>query len=587
MENCRVLIVEDEFIVAKDIERLLLDLGYESVNCRYGEEVLKKVAEYQPILILMDILLAGEVSGIEAARQVYENFEIPVIFLTAFSNDELIHSAKRAHPYGYLVKPFDAKILKITIEMAFIRHQQDLKIKESEQRYRSIFENLQDVYYEVSMDGEILDVSPSCEKAFNYKREELIGKSLSSLYSNYADRSKLIDILALQKRVYDYEILLKNRDGKLIVCSINAQLITDKKDKPVKIAGILRDITLRKKIEDALKKSEERFRQLAELLPETIYEADENGMLTFVNEAGFKMFGYSERDFVKGISVLNLMAPEYREKTEAIRKGNEQEKNHQLEYMGLKKDNTLFPILFHSVPFYIANTFAGTRGIVVDISEQKKSQKIVEKALKEKETLLKEVHHRIKNNFQIISSIFYIQSSNIQDEAALQALREAQNRVQYMALIHENFYKSQNLSSISAKNYFEELCRQLSETYIKPGDQISIDVVADKSEMQLTLATQCGLIVNELVTNCLKYAFKGMESGKIQVEFREESVSRYLLRVSDNGVGLPETFDINNLKSLGLDLVKGILDNLKGEIEIKTQPGTTISLVFEKESMKE
>ena len=107
MENCRILVVEDEIIVAKDIQKLLLDLGYESKNCRYGEEVIETVRTYSPILILMDIMLAGEVSGIEAALQLNEAHDIPIVFLTAYSNDELVNSAKKANPYGYLIKPFD------------------------------------------------------------------------------------------------------------------------------------------------------------------------------------------------------------------------------------------------------------------------------------------------------------------------------------------------------------------------------------------------------------------------------------------------------------------------------------------------
>lgn len=583
MENCRILVVEDEYIVAKDIQRLLSDIGYESINCRYGEEALNKAKEYNPIIILMDIMLAGEMSGIDAANTIREELDIPVIFLSAYSNDELIHSAKKAHPYGYIIKPFDAKILKINLDMAFARHYHDKMVKSSEERYRNIFENIQDVYFETAVNGIILELSPSIENYYHYTREELIGKNVEILYGNLKERDFFIRNLKETGRIRDYEITIKTRGGNLVPCSINAKLILDTKRNPIKIVGTIRDISERKRNEEALRKSEERFRQLAEMLPETIYESDSSGKIIYVNTAGLNSFGYTLEDIQKNFYITDFLAPEETQKAMENRQKTIDTKTlRRIEYTGIRKDKTRFPIMIHTVPIEENGQATGTRGIVVDITEQKKAQEFIAKSLKEKEMLLKEVHHRIKNNLQIISSILYLQSTYVQDQATLNTLKEAQNRVQYMALIHENFYKSENLSSIDAKKYFEELTQQLSESYVKPDQKIQIEIHCASTYLDLHTAIQCGLIVNELITNSLKYAFAGRTDGLIRVEFYHSQENEFKLIISDNGIGIPDSIDLENPKTLGLDLVRGITDSLKGQIYFESGEGCKITIVFSK-----
>lgn len=587
MNNSKILIVEDEIIVAKDIQRLLTDLGYESIICRYGEEVLSKARDFRPLLILMDIMLAGEVSGIDAAMQVREHLNIPVIFLSAFSNDELIHVAKKAHPYGYLVKPFDSRLLKITIDLAFTKHFEDRNVRKSEEKFRNIFENIQDIYFETQLDGKILEVSPSIKLHSDYERDEILGKNVELIYYYPQRRKNLLELLKTGGKIQDEEIILKNRGGEAVSCSLNATLVYNTAGEPERVVGTIRNIQGRKKIEEELKSSEERFRRLADMLPETIYESDSQGRITYVNSAAFKTFGYHPEDIEQRFTVMDFIAPQDRKRALENRKITLEENNlRRIEYIGVKKDGTYLPIMIHTAPILSGTLAGGTRGIVVDITELKKAQQEAENLLKEKETLLKEVHHRIKNNFQFISNILYLQSNYIEDPNVQEILKEAQSRVQYMALLHENFYRSDNVSVIGAEKYFKDLCSQLLESYATSQKKISIEVQSEPAFLDLHFAIQCGLIVNELVTNSLKYAFRDKQEGKIQVQFYQSQDHDYVLEVDDDGSGFLADPVINKPKTLGLDLVKSITESLSGQLifESSENGGTKIKLIFSRKT---
>lgn len=216
-----------------------------------------------------------------------------------------------------------------------------------------------------------------------------------------------------------------------------------------------------------------------------------------------------------------------------------------------------------------------------DITEKKKSEKEIYESLKEKEVLLKEIHHRVKNNLQVISSILNLQSSFVKDKHTLEILDESRNRIRSMAMIHENLYRTTNFSSIDFKAYMENLSQNLISSYHVQLSRVNLKTEMDQVELVLDQAIPCGLLVNELITNSLKYAFIGRDEGEVYIGLKEVD-GKVELRIEDNGVGLPGDYDIMKSDTLGLQLVSTLTEQLDGQISVVSREGTKYLITFEK-----
>ncbi|RZK06984.1 MAG: hypothetical protein EOO46_14970 [Flavobacterium sp.] len=218
------------------------------------------------------------------------------------------------------------------------------------------------------------------------------------------------------------------------------------------------------------------------------------------------------------------------------------------------------------------------------IAEQKKTVEkqngVIQQSLTEKETLLREIHHRVKNNLQIISSLLNIQSQHIVDENVLSSIQEGQSRVQAMSLIHQNLYQSEHLSNVDIENYLRELVVYLSEMFVGDDKAIQVEVEASQIQFDIDTAIPLGLIVNELVSNAYKYAFQKRNSGRIKIKIKALSDVEYELDVNDDGTGLPADFDPKKSKSLGLKLVSILSRQLRGTMSFNSDSGTSFVVKF-------
>jgi len=201
-------------------------------------------------------------------------------------------------------------------------------------------------------------------------------------------------------------------------------------------------------------------------------------------------------------------------------------------------------------------------------------------ALSEKEVLLKEVHHRVKNNLQVISGLLEMQNISVTDESVKLALKEGQNRIQSVALVHKMMYQSENVSKVNMQKYLEELLQVLELSYANSRKNIQTVIHADGVDFDVTLAVPISLIVNEAVCNAYKHAFENKKSGIIQVGLSKEQEATYSLLIKDDGVGLPKGFDVKQLKSIGFDLIHGLARQLKGKLIVNGTPGTEIKITF-------
>ncbi|MCA1990748.1 MAG: PAS domain-containing protein, partial [Coleofasciculus sp. S288] len=222
----------------------------------------------------------------------------------------------------------------------------------------------------------------------------------------------------------------------------------------------------------------------------------------------------------------------------------------------------------------------GASHIAKDISDRIRAEEQIKASLKEKEVLLKEIHHRVKNNLQIVKSLLQMQSRRTKAQEATLVLQDSQNRIASIALVHEKLYRSEDLANIDFEQYIPDLTTHLFDTYNVSSNTVSLKIEVDKIFLEIDTAIPCGLIINELVSNSLKYAFPNNRKGEIKVEFHVNSNGTMTLIVRDNGIGIPADFDIETTKSLGLTLVQGLVEQLEGTLQVNRSQGTEFRITF-------
>ncbi len=337
------------------------------------------------------------------------------------------------------------------------------------------------------------------------------------------------------------------------------------------------------KFEQALRKSEERFRRVVEYAPNAIVMTNEAGRIEMVNAQAERLFGY-DRSELLGQQVEVLVPqpmrsghPSMRDKF--FREPRSRPMGAGRDLCGLHKDGTMFPVEIGLNPI---ETEEGTMVLaaIIDISDRKREEKRIKDALREKDLLLGEIHHRVKNNLQIIHSLLGLQTSRVRDPVALAMLRESQNRVLSMALIHQTLYQSKDFARVDFGAFLDALVPTLITSYGIHSDRFTVSVDANGAHLPISAAIPCGLIVNELMTNTLKHGFPDGRRGEITVRLANGDNGNVLLSVSDNGVGLPENLDIDKATTLGLQLVGLLAEQVGGELAIWRRDPTRFELRF-------
>jgi two-component sensor histidine kinase len=219
--------------------------------------------------------------------------------------------------------------------------------------------------------------------------------------------------------------------------------------------------------------------------------------------------------------------------------------------------------------------------LLMTVLERKIAEEQVEASLTEKEIMLKEIHHRVKNNLQVISSLLNLQSGTIEDDETIALFTESQARVRSMALIHEQLYRSADLARVDFAAYVQELTSYLLTSYRRQSNGIRFQIACDEVYLDVTTAIPCGLIINELASNALKHAFPNGQPGTVGVELVAVDEATYRLTVWDDGAGFPEDLDFRHTNSLGLQLVTSLTEQLEGSVALRRENGTAFEIVFD------
>jgi PAS domain S-box-containing protein len=345
------------------------------------------------------------------------------------------------------------------------------------------------------------------------------------------------------------------------------------------------DIRKLKQAEVEIAQSEERFRTLAEQSPVSIQIMNPEGWTIQVNKAWEKLWGLTLDD-LDGYNILKdrqleeLGVISYLEKAfsgEAVFIPAAEYDAHKTLGIG-----TIRWVQAHAYP--VKNEGGDIRIVVLmheDISERKQAEEKIKATLKEKEILMKEIYHRVKNNMSVVSSLLRLQSSKVGDERYRAMFDDSASRIKTMAAVHEKLYQSENLTEIIFSDYIRDMVNNIYESY---GQSSRIKLITDIEAITLEVKASipCGLIVNELITNSMKYAFPEGRVGEIMVSLHENDKDEIELTVGDNGVGMPEELDFRNTDSLGLSLVNALVEQLQGEVELIREKGTRYKITFRK-----
>jgi len=318
---------------------------------------------------------------------------------------------------------------------------------------------------------------------------------------------------------------------------------------------------------------------LFETAKDAIFLNDETGKFMDVNSAACKSLGYRKDELLK-LSNREIDAdPRGYEAFLKVRNGLMKEAVFEVNQQ--RKDGTIIPVEISGKSFGIGDSKLFL-AIARDITERKQAEDQIKRSLQEKEVLLREIHHRVKNNLQVVSSLLNMQARNVRDKETIEILSEARDRIKTMSLIHSQLYEGRDLAEINMKGFVDMLLGQLLQSYPVGDARITRVVRVDDYPFPISTAVPVGLIINELLSNALKHAFKGRGEGKIEVRLTASESGRINLTVSDDGVGLPPGFDIDESKTLGFRLVKILTeDQLQGNLEVTSDGGTTFKMEFD------
>jgi PAS domain S-box-containing protein len=498
------------------------------------------------------------------------------------------------HGFGELELNSQGQPIKMigTIQDITDRKKAEELFKGSALEYQTLFESMREGFAlcEViqdetgaPVDYRFIKINPAFSEQSGMDIDKTIGKTIKEVYPDIEPVwiQRYGNVAITQKSIH-FEDYNHNTDRYYDAIAYSPE--------KGKFAMIFRDITDRKKAEEALQASEQKHRTLYETMTQGVVYQDVDGNIISANSAAEEVLGLTIDQMMgrtsmdprwKSIHEDGSDFPGDTHPSMVALKTGEEVRNVVMGVFHPDKERHVW-ININAVPqfksgenkpYQVYTTFE-------DITNRVETEEHIRASLHEKELLLKEIHHRVKNNLQVISSMLSLQSMHIMDDDLKAMFRESQGRVQTMAIVHEKMYQSPDLSKIGFAEYLKDLTHELFASYGVDSSQITSNVDVADIKLGVDVAIPCGLIVNELISNSLKHAFPNGEKGEIKVNLVRDNEDKFNLVVGDNGVGFPKGIDFKQMESLGLRLVNTLVDQLKGTIELDNEGGTKFKIEF-------
>lgn len=427
-------------------------------------------------------------------------------------------------------------------------------------------------------EGVIVLVNSATEKLFGYSRQELIGQPVEILvpkrfnHQHPEYRENYIGESKTRPMGHGRDLYGLRKDGTEFPVEVGLNPVET--DHGLFVLAVIVDITDRKH-------AEEMIHLAVEASPNGMVMTDKNGIIVMVNSTTEMLFGYPRNELI-GQQIEILIPESHREHHPELRRNylkqpSARAMGHGRDLYGLHKNGMEFPVEVGLNPIRTPQGMM-VLASVINITERKHQESQLKAALKEKELLLAEIHHRVKNNLQIIDSLLGMQSDMLVNETAVSLLRESQNRVKSMALIHQILYESSDFANVDFSSVLRALVSNLEYSYALDASRISVNIDTDPVFLPIDISIPLGLIVNELCSNAMKYAFGEHDSGVIEISLKYAEPHVLQVYVADNGTGIPDEFDLKDSSTLGLQLVHLLGEQISAELNFQRKEPTSFTL---------
>ncbi|MGB8220134.1 MAG: PAS domain S-box protein, partial [Methanoregula sp.] len=493
------------------------------------------------------------------------------------------------------------------------------QLKKAEAKYRHIFETALEGIYQITPKGKLLTANPAMAHILGYNSAEelttLVTDTARQLWVHQEQRKEYLRQLREHDVVRDFECEYYRKDKSQTWVSLTTHTVRGPGGNVLLSEGILTDITRRKTVESELIGREAEYRTILRTAMDGFCIISKEGRFLDVNDAFCQMTGYPLEELLTR-SLADIEAKETsdeitRHSREILSKGADR-----FETRYRRKDGS---VIDAEVSVVVTDRHGGQFVTFHhDITERKRAQKDLENArsdleqkvlsrtrelkevnesllaeialrnkaeneivasLKEKEMLLKEIHHRVKNNMQVVSSLLFMQARAQKDEKVKEILKESQDRIKSIALVHEKLYQSKDFDQIDYADYLRKITDHLFESYQVDQRIITLHLNAEKAVLHIDKAVPCSLIINEMISNSLKHAFPGGRKGVITIDFKK-SGDKYIVTYSDDGIGIPDSVIFDRTESLGMQLIRGLTKQINGSIELDKASGTKYTVTF-------
>jgi PAS domain S-box-containing protein len=587
---------------------------YKPVNQVIGKKITEVLPDYlakEVLATIQQVLTIKEIATIEYELEVPSGLQFYECKIIPLTDNQILSIARNITDRKNMEKllrqsnaELEVKVLERTQSLwkanVKLAHQIEEKNKltealnQSEILFRSIFEQAAVGIVICNENGQIIQSNQKFCQIIGYDEHELLTMTWMDLTHPDSMDTSLAMCKKITKTNKNGSIERKNicKDGSSIWVNVTVSRIEEIFDKKAYDVAIIEDINDRKQVEVALRKSEDKFQKMVANIPGMVYQfrQDVTGSYSFDYASTFcqQLYGVPAIELIRNVNIIfDCNHPEENEKLhQSIVQSAET--MQPWNYLGRVIDifGKIKWIEGISHPERQENGDILWNGILMDVTDRQLAQEQIRTALHEKELLLKEIHHRVKNNLQIIISLLSLQSQYMQDQSSISLFQESQNRVYSMALIHEQLYQSTSLDRVNFAEYINILVSHLQQSYFLRRP-IELKVTIAEVFLSIETAVPCGLIINELVANALKYAFpedqpdiSRLDHPLITVEFRQIDGKRFSLSVKDNGIGISTNIDLDNLSTLGLSLVQMLTQQLEGQLALHSQQGTECTIIF-------
>jgi PAS domain S-box-containing protein len=580
-----ILIVDDEPLVNQTVSGTLQKYGYATTSAASAQQAMEILRHKDhPELVLMDIDLGEGMDGATAARVIIKELAIPVLFLSGHLEPEFVSRTEDISSYGFVFKDSGETVLLASVKMAFrlfdalvAAQQREGALQASEMRYKSLFNDAPVGYHEIDMNAEILNINETELHMLGYEYKEMVGQKVWKFVvepeSEGAVTAKLVGRLQPGKR---YERTMKRKDGSTFSVMCDDVILKDQSGSPIGIRTTIQDNSRTRDTSRRLLETEERYRVLIENAAETIVVI-QNGLIKFANVPAEALSGFSRRELLDK-PVVDFVLPEDRELVVLNQQhridGNITPSTSEQIRIVRKDGATRWVEVRATVISW--GGLPATLNFFVDFTDRKIAEDALAKALEEKSELFAELQRRIATSFAMISSLIGLEAERAATPTAAAVLGVLRDRVNSLSRLYFLMDQSGEHQNIRIDVYFTSLVRALKERHLKERPAITVNEHYEPLKVDAKLATPCGIILNELLTNAMRHAFPGDRTGTISVDVASSSTD-LIITVSDDGAGPPPDYAIDKTSGVGLRIVRLLVEQFHGSITFSRTTHTTFT----------